>query len=407
MASPGLTEWANVDAGPIRGSHYFNATLYVVSGGSLYSVDSGGLETSRGSIAGTDMVRMADNGAELAIAANGTGYVWSGGVLYTPVGFAVSDVAYVDGYFLWTIKDTDQFLISALNDGLTYDPADIASAEGSPDGLKGVFVSHRDVLLFGEISTEVDYNSGNADFPFERQGNAFIERGCFDRDSIVGLDNTAFFVGNDRIVYRLDGYTPMRISTHAIEYELRDITYAQGFTYTQEGHKFYGLRTDNGTFLMDQATGLWHQRQSFNLTNWRVNGAVDAYGRTLLTSGEDGKIYVPSLDVFAEDGEPILFDIYLPTTESARNWLTCYAFEVLCETGVGNGDVADPQIMLRYSDDGGNLWSNEMWRSLGAIGARRTRAIWRKLGRFRQRQFHIRISDACRKLVISYWMDAR
>ena len=82
-----------------------------------------------------------------------------------------------------------------------------------------------------------------------------------------------------------------------------------------------------------------------------------------------------------------------------------YAFEVTCETGVGNGAVTDPQMMLRYSDDGGHTWSNEMWRSLGRVGEYRTRAVWRKLGQFRQRQMNLRITDAARKIVISHWAD--
>jgi hypothetical protein len=78
---------------------------------------------------------------------------------------------------------------------------------------------------------------------------------------------------------------------------------------------------------------------------------------------------------------------------------------VVCETGVGNAAVAEPQIMLQYSDDGGHRWSNEMWRSMGAIGLYRTRAVWRRLGQFRNRQMKLRITDAARKLVIAYYAD--
>lgn len=406
MAIPGLTEWADVGTGPIRGRIYAGGVLYVVSGTSLYSVDSAGAETLLGSVAGTDQVRMTANAVdEIALAANGTGYVWDGTTLTTPLSYSVSDVTYADGYILWTVEDADQTFISSLDDANTYDALDITTVEGSPDNIVGVINDHREIQYFGQQTTEIYYNSGNSDFPFERQGNAFIERGCFDRDSIVKIDNSVNFVGDDRIVYRLEGYNPVRISTHSIEYQLRNITYARGFTYDQEGHKFYILMTDNGTFCFDQATGAWHQRQSWQMTNWRVNGAVRAYDKMLLTDGTNGKLWEPSLDAFDEDGDIIAMDIYLPTIEAGRVRNTMAAFEVLCETGVGNGSVADPQIMLRYSDNGGRTWSNEMWRSMGAIGTYLTRAIWRKLGQFRQRQMHIRITDAVRKFVISYHAD--
>ena len=85
-----------------------------------------------------------------------------------------------------------------------------------------------------------------------------------------------------------------------------------------------------------------------------------------------------------------------------------YTFEY-CETGVGlnSGQGSDPQIMMMYSDDGGRTYSNELWRSLGLIGEYKTRAIWRRLGQFRQRQIKLTISDPVRKLVMGYYTDVR
>lgn len=411
MATPGLSTWADLGADAIRGSHAMAGALYAVAGSILYSINESATATALGSVGGTGLVRMADNGTQLCIVGGTTGYILSGGTVTTlanwGITWPVSDVGFIDSYIIWTRADTGQFFISGLGDATSYDPADIATAEGSPDDIVGMMIDHREVQFFGSSTVEIFYNSAAAAFPFERQGNAFIERGCFDRDSIVKIDNSVNFMGDDRIVYRLQGYQPVRISTHAIEYQLRDVTYARGFAYDQEGHKFYCLDTDNGTFVFDQATGLWHERQSWDLTGWRINGAARCYNRMLLTSGQDGKIYEPSLDLNDEDGATIAVDVYLPTIEGKRQRLIMHSFEVLCETGVGNSDVADPQIMLRYSDDGGRNWSNEMQRSMGAVGDYRRRAIWRKLGQFRQRQMHLRVTDPARAFVMSYHADIR
>jgi hypothetical protein len=40
----------------------------------------------------------------------------------------------------------------------------------------------------------------------------------------------------------------------------------------------------------------------------------------------------------------------------------------------------NPQVMLRWSDDGGHTWSNEHWTSIGLIGNYGYRAFWRRLG---------------------------
>lgn len=405
LPTPGLTEWSEIGSGPIRGGIELNGVLHVVSGNELYRVQSDGTGVLVGTIVGTGPTRMAVNRTELAIVGGTIGYVYGSGTLNQPLDYDVTDVLFVDGYILWVVDGSDQFFISALDDAMTYAAADLGTAEGLPDNIVGAVNNHRDIVFLGQDSTEVFYNSGNPDFPFARQGSVFIEYGCFDRDSIVKLDGGIFFVGRDKSVYLMTGYQVQRISTHAIEYEIRNTAYARGFFYRQEGHKFYCLEAGAGTWVFDLTTGAWHRRQSYGMDHWRCGSAFTAFGGILLGDRETGKLYRPDPDAFTEDGNPILMDFYLPTIEAGRERVTMHSFEVLCEAGVGNGSVTDPQAMLRYSDDGGHLWSNEMWRSLGTVGNYRTRAVWRKLGQFRQRQMHLRIADSVKRLVISWSAD--
>jgi len=403
--TPGLVKFATVGGGPIRGTIMCSGLLYVVSGANLYAVTGRGEAVDLGYIGGSGPVSIAANYTQVCVAAGGVGYVYSGSTLSTPVPFAVSRVTYADGYILWAVAESEQFIISSLDDALTYDASDIASVEGAPDNILGMINDHREIQFYGAASTEIFYNSGAALFPFERQGNAYIERGTLDGDSVVKMDNTVYFVGDDRVVYALSGYQPQRISTHAIEYNLRSATYARAWTYSLEGHKFYVLEVDAGTFVFDVATGAWHKRQSWGSTWWRCNGAINAYGKTYLTSRIDGSLYLPNMDVFTEDGEIIAVDITLPTLEYGRERVTMYSFETTIETAPGNSNSPDPQIVLTYSDDGGHRWSNEIWRSMGGIGETRARVVWRKLGQFRTRQMRLRMTDPTRRMVISYWAD--
>lgn len=416
MAVPGLVEFSDISAFSVRGLHRMGTVLYAVAGVTLYSVNSAGVETSIGTIAGAGPVRMADNGAELAICAASNGYVYSGGTLYSAILNLpqVTDVTYIDGYFVWTVYNSDQFIISGIDNGLAYDPLDVATVEGAPDNLAGVINDHRELLFFGTgdsgptPTTEVWYNSGGADFPFERQGNAFIERGTIDRDSIAKIDNGVHFAGDDRIVYRLDGYRPVRISTHAIETKLAQASWFRAFVYTQEGHKFYVLNTDIGSFAYDMATGAWAERLSFGRDNYRVGCAAVAYGQTIMGDSETGKLYTPDLDVFDEDGDPMPIVIELPSIDKGdRERATLYAFELNAETGVGNAATPDPQAILQYSKDGGRSWSNEMFRPMGAVGTYATRCVWRVNVEFRQLQLRITLPEKTRRFVLSYWADAR
>jgi hypothetical protein len=411
MAIPGLVEFSSIGTSSIRGMHRMGTLLYVVSGVTLYSVDANGTESSVGTIPGTNPVRLADNGIELAIHDGGTtGYVLSSGVVATPVNLpSVSDVAYIDGYFVWPVANSDQFIISAIDDGTSYDPLDVATVEGSPDPLVGVINDHRELLFFGSDTIEIWVNTGAADFPFERQGNAFIEHGCADRNSLVKSDNSVWFVGaEDKIVYRLNGYDPVRVSTHSTEQKLAQASYFRAFRYSQEGHKFIGINTDVGSFFFDVSTNAWAERKSLGLDNYRVGFAVTAYNSTIMGDAYTGKLYTPDLDVHDENGTAMPVTIELPPLEVPnRERATLYAFEVYCETGVGNSDAEDPQIIMQYSVDGGRSWSNEMWRSLGAIGEYQTRAVWYPHVEFRQLQIRITLPDKVRRLVIGYFADAR
>jgi hypothetical protein len=411
MLIPGLDLFAYIASGlKVRGLHFMGSTLYAVVGSTLYTVSQAGMATAIGTVVGSNRVQIVDNGTQLAICAAPMGYVLSGGILATPVNLpSVSSVAYIDGYFVWSIDGTDQAIFSGINDGTSYDPLDTFAAEGSPDGLLGILNSHRELLMLGSDTIEIFYDSGDADNPFQRQGNAFIERGVFTRDSAVKIDNAVNFLGDDRIVYRLDGYTPIRISTHAIEYHLRNITDAWGFAYTQEGHKFYVLNTDQGCWSYDLATGAWHERLSSGRANYRAGCAETAWGRTVFGDNETGNLYTPSLDNYTENGDPISCQIELPSIGDGSVRRTMYMFQLYCETGVGlnTGQGSDPQVMLTYSDNGGRAFSNEMWRSLGAIGEYRTRAIWRGLGQFRQRQMRLVMTDPVRRFIIAYFADVR
>lgn len=398
--------------GPVRGLCVFSDNIYAVVGTGLYIITPVANVPTQffiDVVDGTLPVRMDASADFLAIVAdNGQGYVYDGADLTTPMNLPlVSDVIFIDGYFLWTVYQSDQFIISALNDGTSYDALDVATVEGSPDLLVGVVNSHRLVMFFGTNTIEIWTNTGDADFPFERQGNAFIERGCLDRDSLVKIDNSVMFVGDDRIVYRIDGYTPIRVSTHAIEYQMRASTTFRAFKYSQEGHKFYVLNMPTGSFAYDVSTGAWAERKSYGHDNYRIGCAASLNeGNPVLGDAYVHNLYTPNLEVYTENGDPIEAVIELPTLMRPDRQLgTMYQFELYCETGVQNGASTDPQALLSYSDDGGRTYSTEIARPMGVSFTQR--CIWYALGQFRSRQMRIRLIDPVRRFIMAYMVDWR
>jgi len=163
MSIPGLDPFSDISSLATRGSHVMRGVLYCVVGTTVYSIASDGAETALGTIAGTGPVMMADNGTQLAIQAEMSGYVLDAGVLYSSIVNlpAVSGVVYIDGYFVWPIADSDQFIISGINDGLSYDPIDVATVEGDPDNIMGLVNDHRELQFYG--GKTADYSEQDHD----------------------------------------------------------------------------------------------------------------------------------------------------------------------------------------------------------------------------------------------------
>jgi len=420
--APGLEYLQSVGTGPIRGlwAHQTNGSdFYVVSGNSVYKMSTlTGDPVLLGTVSGTGPVSIADNGTQLFFACNPDSYIYNE---VTNVFQQITDpdfpgavtVGYLDGYFVFNEPDSQRVWVTALLDGLSVNPLDFASAEGSPDGLVGIIVDHREAWLFGTDSVEVWYDAGLADFPLTRIQGAFNEIGCVAAFSIAKLDNGLFWLGTDArgqgIVYRANGYTGQRVSTHAIEYAIAqysDISDAIAYTYQQEGHAFYVLTfpTGNATWVYDVSTQAWHERAGWlkgAFTRHRSNCQCNFLGNTVVGDFENGNIYKMSLDVYSDNGDTQKWLRSWRALPSGQNNLKRTAHHTLqlnCESGVGlnDGQGSDPQAMLRWSDDGGHTWSNEHWSPMGKIGAYYQRVFWRRLGmtlKLRDRVYEVSGTD--------------
>jgi len=361
---------------------------------------------------------MADNGTQIFIACNPDGYIYntSTNVLgpITDSDFpGAGSVGYIDGYFVFTEPNTQKFWVTSILDGTAINPLDFASAEGYPDNVIALIVDHLEIFLFGTTSVEVWYDAGTPDFPMARIQGAFMEVGCEAAYSVAKLDNSVFFLGSDArgrgIIYRINGYTPARISNNALEFAIQnygDITDAIGYTYQQGGHPFYVLifPSAGATWVYDVSTQIWHERAGFangQFTRHRSNCQMSFNDQIVVGDYQDGRVYAFDLNVFADDGQIqrwLRSWRALPTGQNNLKRTAQHSLQLDCETGVGlnSGQGSDPQVMLRWSDDAGHTWSNEHWKSMGAIGQYGFRTIWRRLGmteKIRDRVYEVSGTD--------------
>jgi hypothetical protein len=425
---PGLLNLATIGDGPIRGLWAFssdNTVAFVVSGNSLYKINTSYTPTLLGTVAGTGPVSMADNGTQLFIAANGPSYIYNN---QTNVFAPITDpdfpgavtVGYLDGYFVFNEPNSQKIWITQLLDGTSVDPLDFASAEGSPDGVVGLIVDHRQVWVYGTNSVEVWYDTGASDFPLQRIDGAFNEIGCISAYTIAKMDNSLFWLGADArgqgIVYRANGYTGQRVSTHAVEWHIQqygNLTDSLAYTYQQDGHSFYVLifPSANTTWVYDVATGAWHERAGWNngsFTRHRSNCQMAFNNKVIVGDYENGNIYAFDMETYADNGQIqkwLRTWRALPPGQNNLRRTAQHAMQIDLESGVGLniGQGSDPEVMLRWSDDGGHTWSNEHWSKVGKIGEFYRRVWFRRLGmtlKLRDRVYELSMTDPVKTAIM-------
>lgn len=416
-STPGLELYATAGNGPGRGGiSSTSGRAFVVSGDGFYEVNTNGTTTLHGSLSTfNNQVSIAENPTQIIVVDGEDGWIFTKSTdswtEITDVDFptGANIVSFQDGYFLTFEADTGKFYISALNDGTSWGALDFTTVESSPDSLVSLISDNGNVWLFGNRSTEVYRNTGNAAFPFERIPGAIIQTGCAASFTVQKFDNTIAWLGVDEqgqgVVWKTEGYQARRLSTQAIESRIAsaaDFTDAYAWVYHQQGHIYYvlnivGLDT---SLVYDGSTGEWHERAYFNqddasfeLHRGRCHFFFDQ--KNIVLDRDNGKIYNMALDIYEDDGAPLIRERTSPHLHGEKKLLTFSSFELDMEPAVGltTGQGNDPQIMLQYSDDGGNTWSSELWRTLGKKGETYTRINWRQLGQSRDRVFRVRVSD--------------
>ena len=417
--APGLNVFTTVGAGPIYAMEAIPGFLYVVSGGNFYRLHANGAPTQNlGWIGVTDAPTIAVGSYQVVVVNPPNAYVINhlSDTLFQVTRGAgnfptdgASSVAYIDGYFAFTSLTGDYFFVSKLLDATNYNSLDYATSERRPDYVQHGVAHNGELWLFGQDASVVWYNAGAADFPMRERTGSVLEQGVGSSNTIVSLDNSLFWLGTDRIVYRSQGYQARRISNHAIEEvltrygDLRDIN-ACGFLF--EGHAFYSITMPNATgggrtFIYDGATQMWHERSSAasGAGIWRARTAVQFGPYLLLGDSAGGNLYDVYSDVGTDNGVAIARSVVLPPIVSHGPRAFMSRLEIEMEAGTVGAPGA---VTLDWSDDGGITFLAPRTLSTGAVGAYRTRVATTRLGSFRQRVLRIKSSGR----VTIYGVDA-
>ncbi len=420
LPMPGLKLAATVGLGPHRGAIEHAGDMYVVSGEAVFKIDTNGAQTEIG-IIGTPQgrVSMATSGVELMITDGIAGYLWDGTTFATisDVDFVTPGwVVFVDGYFVVLMVESARFYISGLYDGSSWNALDFATAEVEPDDLHAAIVDHRELWLLGTYTTEVYYNSGNIDFPFDRVTGGFIEWGIAAPHSVAKSNGIVVWLARNRQgqgqVVAAQGFQPQVISNRALETTIAGyaaISDAFGWIMQYRGHTFYVLTfpSADATHIYDMTTGEWTRWKGYGLGRHRAATHCHFNGKHYIGDYSDGSLYTLETDAYKDNGTTIERSRRSAHIAHLGKRLFWSEVQIHFEAGVGliTGQGSNPTARLRWSDDGGHTWSNWHHRSIGAIGEYKARAIWRRLGSSRDRVFEISVSDPIKAVIVDAYAE--
>jgi hypothetical protein len=427
FGAPGLELFSStLGDTPVRGmiAPKKSSVMYAVHRDSFVEINAAGTVTVRGTLTGaTGRCYLAENGTQVMVVDptdSGKGYIYT---IATTTLAAIADADYpglsgvdfVDGFFVGCKLNSGRWYKSASYDGTGWTATDFTNAEMSPDNNVGLVVAHGEVAIFGDTTIEFAGNTGGAGFPFQAIQGVGSEWGLDAVQSVAVLDNAIFALmrqkqGGLRLM-KFAQYEPLRVSNDAWEQVIQRYSAtgdAVAFSYMMDGHSFYQISfpTEGVTWLYDDNTKMFFERESEGGRH-RANLAVGFGSNIIVSDYETGTLYKLRPDVYQDNGAEITRLLRSKHVFDAGALLTVSSLQFLFDAGVGltTGQGSDPEVMLRYSKDGGNTWSAVRRLKLGAIGEYGKRVMSRNFGQGRDFVFELSMTDPVKFALIGEAID--
>ena len=425
--APGTEIYVTLPNLPVRGQCWTGTRHFAVGGETLYEIPQDGTDPiERGTVVNDgNQVSIAFSSIQLLIVSWGSAYCYDLATdTLTDVTAQLAGtpgvVKYLGTYFIVNLLNTNKFQFSDILDGSNWPGLNVNGVSVFAENISSIDVNHNELWVFGLQHTQVYQITGNDDV-FETIPGALIEKGNIALFAPCKLDNSEFWIDQDerggRVAVRSSGYTPQRISTHAVEidfatYSATQIALLVTYAIQIDGHNWWVIYIPGAswTWVYDVNEGLW-----FKLANWDSdNGPFSPHrswnhvyvnGKHLVGDWESGNIYEIKPAVNNNDGS-YSFVKYnggiirryrrVPTSQDELQYTPHQKLTIDMATGLGpqppltdgNGDPRAPQCMLRWTDDSVfGVWSNVHTADCGMAGQYQTRVRFLRLGRARRRVY--------------------
>jgi len=432
FGTPGLAVFAALPDGPPRGGIELNGRMFEVSGGTLFEVFADKTFVARGIVAkDSNPASLCANSIQLLIVSGGHAYCFT--LATNILAEVTSQLAGVpvqcdcsDTIGVVMFQNSNKYQMSQVLDFTTWPGILVNEVSVFADNIVSIIFNHRELWVFGKKRSQPYQDTGSIEI-FDVIPGALIETGCAATFSVARVDNSVFWIGQDErgavIAWRSNGYTPSRISTHAVEFWLSqqtNIASLVSYSYQDHGHLFWVLYVPNSdcSWVYDIGENLWHKRATWISSkgsyepHWSWNH-VFAFGKHLVGDWNSSNLYEMSFDNVTDNGNLIRRVRRAPTVTNEKEWMYHTQLTVDFAAGLGpqpaltdgEGNPRQPLAVLRWSDDRGQTWSNEHVRGCGFAGQYSKRVFWMRLGRSRNRVYELIITDPVSWSIVDAYLE--
>ena len=371
-----------------------------------------------------------DAGEQLFFVSGDTAYCYDfEALVLAPVVSGASFGGFIDSYFVVLDASTSTLKVSESFEGFQWDPTQVYQRSRAGDKWLSMAVTSNNIWLIGTQTGEVWVGTGDFESRFTPYSPVFIETGVIAADTMIRVSgDTMMWVAQDKdgagYVVRTNGYAPEKVSTTAVDHAIQNLSSVNdgaAFSYQQDGHTFYvvSFPASEETWVFDLSTNEWHRRgywdpavMHFGVYRPQCHafafGAVDGLGLNLVGDRASGVVAMmhPRFGVDI-DGAVIRRVRQCPHLSDRDQEMTFDRLQMDMEVGHGLavGQGQDPTMMLVYSNNGGNTWGSELWRSAGRQGDFRIQVAWSRLGTAKNRVFRLAVSDPIPWRIVGAWLE--
>ena len=302
-------------------------------------------------------------------------------------------LVYLDGY-VFAMDSQGQIWQSDNENPSAWGALNFTSAKSEADEGKAIARHLNYIVAFKQWTADFFFDAGNATGSvLSINQSAHMEIGCADGNSIQNPEQTLIWMGNvvegGRAIYMLNGLSPTKVSTKAVETFLNasNLSGTYSWLYKIAGHTLYGLvLTDqNVTLVYDVTENEWHV-----WTTSKDNiGGGEAYfecsfvtqfpfnsGSFYVLDAVNGLVFTLSPTNYVDPFGPIRMRIV-----TDRMDFNTFAFKVGSALTIF-GDQINDVMQVRHTEDDYNTWSQ--YRNLNL---NLQKPCLYQLGRFRRRAY--------------------